>query len=103
MNPVPVMELVELIRGIATDETVFKTIQAFAITLGKTGDLTGTDAIAWSLSKNTPYVPSPLLYGDLLYFFAGNNGQLSIANAADGKLTLDAARNSTDCKSIITI
>ena len=25
MNPVPVMELVELIRGIATDETVFKT------------------------------------------------------------------------------
>ena len=36
MNPVPVMELVELIRGIATDETVFKTIQAFALTLGKT-------------------------------------------------------------------
>jgi 3-hydroxybutyryl-CoA dehydrogenase len=36
MNPVPVMELVELIRGIATDETVFKTIQAFTLTLGKT-------------------------------------------------------------------
>ena len=36
MNPVPVMELVELIRGIATDETVFKTIQAFILTLGKT-------------------------------------------------------------------
>ncbi len=36
MNPVPVMELVELIRGIATDETVFKTIKEFAGTLGKT-------------------------------------------------------------------
>ena len=36
MNPVPVMELVELIRGIATDETVFKTVQAFTLTLGKT-------------------------------------------------------------------
>ena len=36
MNPVPVMELVELIRGIATDETVFKSIQAFTLTLGKT-------------------------------------------------------------------
>ncbi len=36
MNPVPVMELVELIRGIATNEVVFKTVQAFVGTLGKT-------------------------------------------------------------------
>ena len=35
MNPVPVMELVELIRGIATNEVVFKTVQAFVGTLGK--------------------------------------------------------------------
>jgi outer membrane protein assembly factor BamB len=31
-----------------------------AICLGRTGDLTGTDAIAWSYGKGTPYVPSPL-------------------------------------------
>ena len=36
MNPVPVMELVELIRGIATDEGVFQIVNAFARTLGKT-------------------------------------------------------------------
>jgi 3-hydroxybutyryl-CoA dehydrogenase len=36
MNPVPVMELVELIKGIATDETVFQTINEFAKSLGKT-------------------------------------------------------------------
>ena len=36
MNPVPVMELVELIRGIATDEAVFKTVNEFVTTLGKT-------------------------------------------------------------------
>ena len=36
MNPVSVMELVELIRGIATDEAVFKTVKAFTTTLGKT-------------------------------------------------------------------
>jgi 3-hydroxybutyryl-CoA dehydrogenase len=36
MNPVPVMELVELIRGIATNEAVFKTVQDFVISLGKT-------------------------------------------------------------------
>lgn len=36
MNPVPVMELVELIRGIATEQEVFKTAKDFAISLGKT-------------------------------------------------------------------
>jgi 3-hydroxybutyryl-CoA dehydrogenase len=35
MNPVPVMELVELIRGIATDDATFKSIREFAETLGK--------------------------------------------------------------------
>ena len=36
MNPVPLMELVELIRGIATDEETFQTIKDFADSLGKT-------------------------------------------------------------------
>ncbi|MBV1865378.1 MAG: 3-hydroxybutyryl-CoA dehydrogenase [Rhodobacteraceae bacterium] len=36
MKPVPVMKLVELIRGIATDEATFKTVEDMCITLGKT-------------------------------------------------------------------
>ncbi|WP_170764035.1 3-hydroxybutyryl-CoA dehydrogenase [Ruegeria lacuscaerulensis] len=36
MNPVPVMQLVELIRGIATDEETFKTCKAVVDRLGKT-------------------------------------------------------------------
>jgi 3-hydroxybutyryl-CoA dehydrogenase len=36
MNPVPVMALVELIRGIATDEETFATVREFALKLGKT-------------------------------------------------------------------
>jgi 3-hydroxybutyryl-CoA dehydrogenase len=36
MNPVPLMELVELIRGIATDDPTFETTRAFVATLGKT-------------------------------------------------------------------
>jgi outer membrane protein assembly factor BamB len=63
-----------------------------AITLGKSGDLTGTDAIAWSHSKGTPYVPSPLLAGDLLYFYSGNNAMLSIFDAKAGKALLEAER-----------
>ena len=36
MNPVPVMELVELIRGIATDDVTFTAAKAFVSKLGKT-------------------------------------------------------------------
>ena len=36
MNPVPLMELVELIRGIATADGTFETTKAFVKTLGKT-------------------------------------------------------------------
>ena len=36
MNPVPVMQLVELIRGIATDETTFQSCLAVVERLGKT-------------------------------------------------------------------
>jgi 3-hydroxybutyryl-CoA dehydrogenase len=36
MNPAPVMELVELIRGIATDEATFATVRNFVGQLGKT-------------------------------------------------------------------
>jgi outer membrane protein assembly factor BamB len=56
-----------------------------AIRLGRTGDLTGSDAIAWSLNKSTPYVASPLLYDDLLYMFSNRNGIISCFDAKDGK------------------
>ena len=36
MNPVPVMQLVELIRGIATSEETFARIREFTVRLGKT-------------------------------------------------------------------
>ncbi len=36
MNPVPVMQLVELIRGIATSEETFQTVRKFTDSLGKT-------------------------------------------------------------------
>jgi 3-hydroxybutyryl-CoA dehydrogenase len=35
MNPVPMMELVELIRGIATEEATFSSVQELALRLGK--------------------------------------------------------------------
>lgn len=55
-----------------------------AIELGRTGDLTGTDAIRWSVDKATPYVPSPLLYEGKIYVLKGNTAILSCYNAEDG-------------------
>ena len=36
MNPAPLMELIELINGIATEQTIFDIIHQFALELGKT-------------------------------------------------------------------
>jgi outer membrane protein assembly factor BamB len=49
------------------------------------GDLASSKAVAWSLDRDTPYVPSPLLYGEELYFLKGNNGLLSCFNARTGE------------------
>jgi outer membrane protein assembly factor BamB len=57
-----------------------------AIELGHTGNLNGTDAIKWeSGNRTTPYVPSPLLYGDKFYVLFDNNAVLSCYNAQTGK------------------
>ena len=49
------------------------------------GDIAATGAIAWQLDRDTPYVPSPLLYDGILYFLKTNNGLLSAFDAASGK------------------
>src|SRR5229473_1176839 len=78
--------------GIVYPISGFRGNALLAIRLGGTGDLTGTDAIVWRHNKSTPYVPSPLLYGDRLYFFAGNNGILSCFDAKSGHALIDAER-----------
>ena len=64
--------------------TGFRGKVMLAIRPGGTGDITGTDAIAWTLKKGTPYVPTPLLYDDRLYFFSGNTAVLSCVDANSG-------------------
>jgi outer membrane protein assembly factor BamB len=70
----------------------FRGAQLYAIRLGGSGDLAGSNSIAWKHEKATPYVPSPLLYEGKLYFFSGNNGVLSIFDAKTGKPLLDTQR-----------
>jgi outer membrane protein assembly factor BamB len=48
------------------------------------GDITGSDAITWSLDRDTPYTPSPLLYEGALYFVKTNRAILSSFDARTG-------------------
>ena len=55
-----------------------------AIRLGRTGDLTGTDAIAWSTPRAVSYTPSPLLHDGKLYVVS-DAGLVSCLDAATGQ------------------
>jgi outer membrane protein assembly factor BamB len=50
------------------------------------GDISGSSAIVWSHDRDTPYVPSPLLYGDELYLLKDRKGILSCFDARTGKV-----------------
>lgn len=62
------------------------------------GDITDSKAIVWQHDSDTPYVPSPLLYGGIIYFLKVNTGILSCFDAKTGKphydrQRMDAVRN----------
>ncbi|MHC4255511.1 MAG: outer membrane protein assembly factor BamB family protein [Planctomycetota bacterium] len=60
-----------------------------AIELGHTGDLTGSDAIIWEIDKNTPYIPSPLLFDEKIYICHGNRPVISCYNAETGETVFE--------------
>ncbi len=49
------------------------------------GNIDGTNAVAWSFDRDTPYVPSPILSDGVLYFLKTNSGILSAFDARTGK------------------
>jgi outer membrane protein assembly factor BamB len=50
------------------------------------GDISDTDAIAWSYDRDTPYVPSPALHDGILYVLKHNTGILTAFDAVTGKV-----------------
>jgi outer membrane protein assembly factor BamB len=83
MNPIP--------SPVAADGMVYATsgfqgnnLKAIRID-GARGDITGSPNIVWTLDRDTPYVPSPILYDGILYILKTNNGILSAFDAKTGK------------------
>jgi outer membrane protein assembly factor BamB len=62
-----------------------------ALRLGRTGTLTGTDAVVWSTARGAPYTPSPVLHDGRLYVLT-DSGQLSCFDAATGRPHYQQAR-----------
>src|SRR5215475_652808 len=90
MNPIP--------SPVAADGMVFamsgfqgNDLKAIELANAR-GNIDGTNAIVWSLNRDTPYVPSPLLYDGILYFLKSNSGILSAFDAKTGKPHYQAQR-----------
>lgn len=72
--------------------TGFRGNAVYAIPLDAKGDITGTEAIAWHSDKSGPYVPSPLLYDERLYFCKANSNVISSLDAKTGEPKIDQQR-----------
>jgi len=62
----------------------FREPKLMAIRVDRSGDLSGTDAIAWSQTRGLSYTASPVLHEDRLYALT-DTGMLSCFNAKTGE------------------
>lgn len=51
---------------------------------GASGDITETENVLWIRSRGTPYVPSPLLYGESLYYLTHYQNIMTRIDAKSG-------------------
>lgn len=78
-SPVAANDMVYIMSGFRGNA-----LQAIKLSEAK-GNIDGSKALVWTLDRDTPYTPSPLLYDDILYFLKSNDGTLSCFNATTGK------------------
>jgi outer membrane protein assembly factor BamB len=63
-----------------------------AVPLSAKGDVTGSDDVAWQVTGITPYVSTPVLYDETLYFVKSRNAILSSVNAKTGETMINQKR-----------
>jgi outer membrane protein assembly factor BamB len=65
-------------------ESGFRDPNLIAVKLGRTGDLTGTDAIVWQNQRGNSYTAAPVLH-EGLYYFITDTGMVSCFDPKTGK------------------
>ncbi len=88
-NPVPMI--------VADDENIYamsghRQPLGMAVRMGGEGDLSDSDAVLWTTTRGTPYVPSPLLYDGLLFYCQRTDAILTCVNAKSGKAYFEQER-----------
>ncbi len=78
-------------EGIVICMTGHREPAGIAVPLDARGDVTDSDKIAWRID-NTPYIASPVLYDDLLYFTKGREAILSSVEAKTGEVVINQKR-----------
>ena len=88
-NPVPMI--------VADDQNIYamsghRQPLGMAVRMGGVGDLSDSDAVLWTTTRGTPYVPSPLLYDGLLFYCQRTDAILTCVNAKSGKAHFEQER-----------
>ena len=72
--------------------TGFRGYAVYALPLSARGDISDSDQVVWKYTDNGPYVASPVLYDDLLYFTKERRGVLSCVRADNGEFQFENQR-----------
>jgi outer membrane protein assembly factor BamB len=79
-------------NGIAYVMSGYTGAGAVAVPLDSRGDLGMDGKVLWRANKGTPYVPSPVLAGERLYFTSANTPLYSVLDIKTGKAIVDRER-----------
>lgn len=72
--------------------TGYKGHRLLALPLSSKGDISGSDKILWKHSQGTPYIASPVLYDNRLYFNKFWHNILTTIDADTGKVVIGQTR-----------
>lgn len=89
VNPIPSPVAAD---GVVYVMSGYQGAAAVAISLDAEGDVTNQPAVRWKHTRGTPYVPSPVLFGERICFTAGKINQLTLLDLASGKPLIDRER-----------
>jgi outer membrane protein assembly factor BamB len=78
-------------QGLVIFTSGYPAKKVIAIRPGGTGDIRGSDRIAWTYEKGAAYVPTPILYGDLLYLLT-DAGVMTALDVKTGTVRYEGGR-----------
>lgn len=82
LGPNPIPQAVQF-RDTVLVMSGYRNPRLMSVRLGRTGDLTGTDAVVWETTRGTSYTASPALHEGRLYVIS-DSGMLTVFDAATG-------------------